>query len=160
MTSCHHTERKVKLSSLASRLYHSLKELYAFYLFDYFIYLLIFWSIFYCPIWHGSVDWTPGCEAKGGWFDSQSGHMPRLQARSPIGGAQEAATHWCFSLSLSPSLSLSLKINKYNLLKNIFFDYAITVVPLFFLPFIPLHPEPLHPPGLPSALVHVRGLYI
>ena len=30
---------------------------------------------------------------KGCWFDSQSGHMPGLQARSPAGGAQEAATH-------------------------------------------------------------------
>ena len=26
----------------------------------------------------------------GGRFDSQSGHMPRLQARSPVGGVQEA----------------------------------------------------------------------
>ena len=32
-------------------------------------------------------------EPKGGWFDSQSGHMPGLQARYPIGGAQEAVTH-------------------------------------------------------------------
>ena len=29
------------------------------------------------------VDW----EAKGSWFDSQSGHMPGLWARSPVGGA-------------------------------------------------------------------------
>ena len=27
-------------------------------------------------------------------------------------GMQEATTHWCFSLSLSPSLLLSLKVNK------------------------------------------------
>ena len=32
--------------------------------------------------------------------------------RSPVGGAQEAITHWCFSPSLSPFLPLSLKINK------------------------------------------------
>ena len=36
------------------------------------------------------------CQAykpKGRWFDSQSGHMPGLQARSPVGGAQEATAH-------------------------------------------------------------------
>ena len=43
---------------------------------------------------------------------SQSGS---IQARSPVGGAQEAMTH-CFSLS--PSLPLPLKENKYNLKKN------------------------------------------
>ena len=42
---------------------------------------------------------------------SQSGS---IQARSPVGGAQEAMTH-CFSLS--PSLPLPLKTNKYNLKK-------------------------------------------
>ena len=34
------------------------------------------------------------------------GHMPRLQARSLVGGAWEAATHWCFSLSPPPFPSL------------------------------------------------------
>ena len=33
------------------------------------------------------------CEPTGCWFDSQSGHMPGLQARSPDGGVQEATTH-------------------------------------------------------------------
>ena len=33
-------------------------------------------------------------------------------ARSPVGSMGEATTHWCFSPSLSPSLPLSLKINK------------------------------------------------
>ena len=47
-------------------------------------------------------SWEPnGC-----WFNSQAGHMPGLQ------GTREATTHWCFSPSLSPSLTLSLKINK------------------------------------------------
>ena len=36
------------------------------------------------------------------------GHMPGLWARSLVGGAREAHTHWGFS----PSLPLSLKINK------------------------------------------------
>ena len=40
-------------------------------------------------------------------FSSQSGHMPGFGARSPIGGAWEATTHWCFSPSLFPSLPLS-----------------------------------------------------
>ena len=64
------------------------------------------------PGWCGSVDWVPACEPKGYRFDSQSGHMPGLWARSPVGGAREATTHWCLSLSPSPSLPLSLKINK------------------------------------------------
>ena len=45
--------------------------------------------------------------------------MHGLQARSPVGGAWEATTHWCLSPSLSPSLPLSLKINKTSSLKNI-----------------------------------------
>ena len=44
--------------------------------------------------------------------------MPGLWARSLVGGAQEATTHWCFSPSLSPSLPFSLKINKYYFLKR------------------------------------------
>ena len=70
------------------------------------------------PSWCGSVDWASACEPKGCWFDSQSGHMPVLRARSPVGGAQEATTHWCFSPLLSFSCPLSLKINKYNLYKR------------------------------------------
>ena len=37
------------------------------------------------PGWCGSVDWVPACEPKGCQFDSQSGHTPGLQARSPVG---------------------------------------------------------------------------
>ena len=70
------------------------------------------------PGWYGSVDWVPVCEPNGCQFNSQSGHMPGLWARSPVGDAQEATTHWCFSPSLSPSLPLSLKINKLNLKKK------------------------------------------
>ena len=32
-------------------------------------------------------------EPKGRWFDSQSGHMPGLQARTLVAGAREATTH-------------------------------------------------------------------
>ena len=68
--------------------------------------------LFLGPGWCGSVDWVLACKPKGHWFDSQSGHMPGLQARSLVGGAWEATTHWCFSPCLSPSLPLSLRINK------------------------------------------------
>ena len=30
-------------------------------------------------------------------------HMPEFRARYPVGGAQQATTHWCFCPSLSPS---------------------------------------------------------
>ena len=52
------------------------------------------------PGWCGSVDWAPACEAKGHQFDSQSGHMSGLQARSLTRGTWEATAHWCFSPSL------------------------------------------------------------
>ena len=62
------------------------------------------------PDWCGSVDWVPACEPKGCWFDSQSGHMHGLQARSPVGVVREG--NWSmFSPCLSSSLPLSLKIN-------------------------------------------------
>ena len=41
----------------------------------------------------GSVDGAPACKPKGHRFDSHSGHMPGLWARSPVGGAQEATIH-------------------------------------------------------------------
>ena len=40
-----------------------------------------------------SVDLAQACEAKGHHFDSQSGLVPGLQARSPVGGKREAITH-------------------------------------------------------------------
>ena len=45
------------------------------------------------PGWCGSVDLVLAWEPKGHRFDSQSGYMPGLQVRSPVGGAQEATTH-------------------------------------------------------------------
>ena len=76
-----------------------------------------------CPGWCGSVDLVLAYEPEpnGRQFDSQSGHMLGLQARSPVGGVQEA-TNWCIShidvsLSLSPSFPFSLK--KFVLKKHI-----------------------------------------
>ena len=60
------------------------------------------WSLGLC----GSVDRVPACEPKGRRFDSHSGHTPGLQARAPVGGAQEETTLGCFSPSLSPFPSL------------------------------------------------------
>ena len=60
------------------------------------------------PGWCGSVDWMLACEPKGHQFDPQSGHMPGLWARSPVGGMWEATTYWCSSPSLSPSIPLCL----------------------------------------------------
>ena len=61
------------------------------------------------PGWCSSVNWAQAWEPKGHQFDSQSEHTPGLQARFPVGGAQEATIHWCFPLSFPPP---SLKMNK------------------------------------------------
>ena len=60
----------------------------------------------------GSVDWAPAWEQKGCQFDSQWRHMPKLWARSPVGGTQEATTHWCFPLFLPSFPSAWKSINK------------------------------------------------
>ena len=65
------------------------------------------------PGWCGSADWVPACEPKGGWFDSQSGHMPGLQARSLVGGRLRGNPSMYLShIDVSPpppSLPVSLK---------------------------------------------------
>ena len=61
--------------------------------------------------WCSSVDWAQACEAKGHPFDSQSEHMPGLQARSPVGG-HVRGTHMLMVLSLSLSLPSPLSENK------------------------------------------------
>ena len=59
------------------------------------------------PGWCGSVNWMLACEPKICRFKSQSGHMPGLQARSPVGGIQEAAYRY-ISYTLLVSLPLFL----------------------------------------------------
>ena len=44
-----------------------------------------------CPGWCGSVGCVPACEPKASI--PGLGHMPMLRARSPVGGAGEAAKH-------------------------------------------------------------------
>ena len=54
----------------------------------------------------GVAQWIEcwAAKPKGDQFNSQSGHLHRLQARSPVGGTWEATTHPSMSLSLSCSL--------------------------------------------------------
>ena len=73
---------------------------------------LFFQNISISPGWCGSVDWALAWEPKGCWFNSQSGHMSGLRARSPAGGMREVTTIDFFSPSLSPSHPLCLKISK------------------------------------------------
>ena len=56
----------------------------------------------------------PAYKPKSCWFDSQSGHMPGLWARSPVRGAQESTTY-CF---FSPSFSLHYPLSKKKLKKK------------------------------------------
>ena len=58
------------------------------------------WKVENSPGWCGSVDWASSCEPKGRWFHSQSGHMPGLWARSPVGGACLRQLHIDVSLNL------------------------------------------------------------
>ena len=83
---------------------------------EWLIFIANTWSIviFYLqlsPGWCDTVDWALACEPKGRQFDSQSGHMPGLRARSPVRGVQEATTRWCFFPVILPPFP-SLKINK------------------------------------------------
>lgn len=57
--------------------------------------------------WCGLVDWASACKRKGWWFDSKSGHMPGLCARSPVRGVREAKDS-CFC----PFLSLFFPLSK------------------------------------------------
>ena len=86
-------------------------EMYCIHVFTCSSNLFIF-KIYFSPGLCGSVDWALAWEPEGFWLNFQSGHMPGLQARSPVGGTWEATTQWCFSPSVSPSFTLSLKINK------------------------------------------------
>ena len=69
-----------------------------------------------CPGWCGSEGWALACKLKGRQFDSQSGHMSGLRARSLVGDILEAANQ-CISctlmfLSLPFSLPAPLFKNK------------------------------------------------
>ena len=69
-----------------------------------------------CPGWYGSLDWALVCKQKGHQFNTQSGHVPGFRGGSLAGGMPEATDRYiCYTLmfrSLSPSLPISLKVNK------------------------------------------------
>ena len=73
--------------------------------------------------WCRSVDWAPACKPKGHWFDSQSGYMPGLRTRSPVGGAPRG-NHTLMFLFLSFSLPFPLSKNKY--IKSLKNDYSLS----------------------------------
>ena len=62
------------------------------------------------PGWSGSVDWAPAWALEGRRFASWSGHMPGLQARSPVEGVRGATDQDLAQISLPlcflPLLSL------------------------------------------------------
>ena len=96
-----------------------------------------------CAGWCGSVDWVPTCKPKGHQFDSQSGQMSGLRARSPVGSMWQATTHWCFLPLFLPPLS-SLKINIFYSRKLKFLPviYNITdPLVIFFLYFTCANPQ-------------------
>ena len=63
------------------------------------------------PGWCGPVDWAPACIPECHRFDSQSGHMPALWARSQLEMCQRqpinvSLTYGCLPLFFSPFPSL------------------------------------------------------
>ena len=60
----------------------------------------------------GVAQWIEHQPANQRVADSIHSQGTRLGCGSPVGRVSEATTHYCFSPSLSPSLPLSLKINK------------------------------------------------
>ena len=62
----------------------------------------------FCPGWCGSVDLEQVLEPKGRQFDSQSGHIPELQARTPV-GAHMRSNHTLIFLTPFPSLKKKKK---------------------------------------------------
>ena len=69
----------------------------------------------YCPDWYGSVDWAPACKPKGHRFDSQSGYIPGLRARFPVGVCEwQPHINITLSVSLSSLLSKNRQINLFQ----------------------------------------------
>ena len=83
-----------------------------------------------CSGWCGSVDWVPTCKSKGCWFDSRSGHIPGLWARSSVGGVQEA-TNQCISptsVLLSLLFSLPSLLSKNKIFKIVYTQWCLTFI--------------------------------
>ena len=71
------------------------------------IVIVLMIKIKFSPDWCVSLGWVPACELKGCRFNSGSGHMTGLWARSPFGSMQ-VATDVPLPLFLPP-FPLSLK---------------------------------------------------
>ena len=61
----------------------------------------------FCPDCCGSVSWTSSHKPKGPQFGSQSGHIPGLRAKFPVGGVQEATNLFLSHIDVSLPLFLS-----------------------------------------------------
>ena len=77
---------------------------------------------------------SASCKPKGR-FNSQSGHMPGLQAKSPVpsGGPHERQPHIDVSLPLSPTLPLCPKIHKSNFKKSKYKYLLVSIRNLYLL---------------------------
>ena len=67
----------------------------------------------FCPDWYGSVGWASSHKLKDHQWDSPSGHMPGLKARSLVVGvlgAWERQPTLMFSSSLSLSILVRMAI--------------------------------------------------
>ena len=63
-------------------------------------------NVIQLQLWLVWLSWlSASLQTKGHWFNSRSGHMPGLRARSLAGDMQEA-TNRCYSPSLPPFPSL------------------------------------------------------
>ena len=84
------------------------------------------WRINFLPL-SGVAQWIerqPACKPKGHQFNSQSGHMPRLHATPPVGGAQKVSLH----LFLPPFLSKKINNLKKNFL-SLLCTWFNTIIP-------------------------------
>ena len=68
-------------------------------------------KIIFSPSWCGSVNWVPVRVLKNRRFNSWSGHVPGLRARSPVGDIVRG--NWSMFLPLSFSLLFTLSKNKH-----------------------------------------------
>ena len=72
-----------------------------------------------CSDWCGSVGWVSSLRAKGCWFDSPLGHIPRLRDWSLVAACTRGnQSMFLTSVFLSISLSLPSPLSKINKLKK------------------------------------------
>ena len=101
------------------------------------------------PGWCRLVDWVLACEPKGHWFDSQSGHLCGLRARSPVeAGERQLHTDvfffvFCFfNINKRSLISFFLVFFNFNFL--LLFNYSC-------VPILPIHIDVILPLFLPPS---------